>query len=124
MEKRESQQGNPQRDEMPEDLLYQYTGKQGLLGILESGTIWATHYLFLNDQSELQEAPALLFDAFDLLRLNHPALPSAYWNGIRGALNHTGMRIASYLASFTEDSEEKGGPSKSMEGVCIQSSWF
>ncbi|MGO9437248.1 MAG: hypothetical protein ACLP00_23505 [Terracidiphilus sp.] len=43
---------------MPEDLLYQYTGKQGLLGILESGTIWATHYLFLNDQSELQEAPA------------------------------------------------------------------
>jgi hypothetical protein len=92
----------------PEGLLHHYTDEKGLLGILESGNIWATHYLFLNDQSELQEAPALLFTAIDQMILNDPVLSSTYWNGIRGALKHTGKRIASYLVSFTEDSGEKG----------------
>ena len=34
--------------------LYHYTNYQGLLGILESQCIWATHFQFLNDESEFQ----------------------------------------------------------------------
>lgn len=36
----------------PEGLLYHYTDQEGLLGILESGNIWATHVRYLNDSSE------------------------------------------------------------------------
>jgi len=33
--------------------LYHYTTWEGLLGILQTQTLWATHYRFLNDYSEL-----------------------------------------------------------------------
>jgi hypothetical protein len=33
--------------------LYHYTNEQGLYGILENRCIWATHYKFLNDYSEI-----------------------------------------------------------------------
>jgi hypothetical protein len=36
----------------PEGLLYHYTDQKGLLGILESRNIWATHVRYLNDSSE------------------------------------------------------------------------
>lgn len=36
----------------PEGLLYHYTDQKGLLGILESKSIWATHVRHLNDISE------------------------------------------------------------------------
>ena len=35
-------------------LLYHYTTQAGLIGILESKSIWATHGLYLNDASELR----------------------------------------------------------------------
>jgi hypothetical protein len=34
--------------------VYHYTDAGGLQGILESGVLWATHYRFLNDSSELR----------------------------------------------------------------------
>jgi hypothetical protein len=34
--------------------LYHYTNWQGLLGILESQSLWATHFQFLNDCSEIK----------------------------------------------------------------------
>jgi hypothetical protein len=34
--------------------LYHYTNEQGLYGILENQCIWATHYKFLNDYSEIE----------------------------------------------------------------------
>jgi hypothetical protein len=33
--------------------LYHYTNEQGLYGILENQCVWATHYKFLNDYSEI-----------------------------------------------------------------------
>ncbi len=35
------------------DELYHYTGIQGLKGIVESQTLWATHYKYLNDAEEI-----------------------------------------------------------------------
>ena len=37
-----------------EDCLYHYTTLEGLKGILETQTLWATHFEFLNDSSELK----------------------------------------------------------------------
>jgi len=36
------------------DLLYHYTTQEGLLGIIESGMLWATHVQFLNDEMEFK----------------------------------------------------------------------
>lgn len=38
----------------PDDWLFHYTSSEGLLGILQSGCLWATHYKFLNDVQELR----------------------------------------------------------------------
>jgi hypothetical protein len=35
------------------DELYHYTGIHGLKGIIESQTLWATHYKYLNDTEEV-----------------------------------------------------------------------
>lgn len=43
-----------------EKLLYHYTDQKGLLGILDSKSIWATHYRYLNDTSEGQIVSNLL----------------------------------------------------------------
>jgi len=40
--------------------LYHYTNAEGLLGIVDSGTVWATHSAYLNDASELQYAIGLM----------------------------------------------------------------
>ena len=37
------------------NLIYHYTSPQALLGILDSESIWATHYAFLNDRKEMLE---------------------------------------------------------------------
>jgi len=36
------------------DELYHYTGPNGLKGIVESQTLWATHYKYLNDDEEIR----------------------------------------------------------------------
>lgn len=51
---------------LPEALLYHYTSQAGLQGIVNSGVIWATNILYLNDSKEL-------LNAIDVARwgLNH-----------------------------------------------------
>lgn len=45
----------PDLDEAPlPSAVYHYTDTAGLLGILDSGVLWATHYRYLNDSSELR----------------------------------------------------------------------
>ncbi len=42
--------------------LYHYTNSKGLLGIIETGCIYATHVAFLNDATEYKHAGDLFFD--------------------------------------------------------------
>jgi hypothetical protein len=44
----------------PPNCLYHYTTSEGLLGILRSNRMWATHVSYLNDPSELRYARALI----------------------------------------------------------------
>lgn len=43
-------------------ILYHYTTAQGLLGVLESGRLWATNSRFMNDTSEIGYATTLFRD--------------------------------------------------------------
>jgi hypothetical protein len=55
-------------------LLYHYTTQTGLLGILESKSIWATHSRHLNDSSELQLGIEMFKVALADLRLSPETL--------------------------------------------------
>lgn len=46
-------------------LLYHYTTAEGLLGIVETGRIFASHILYQNDRSELVSAVKILEEEFE-----------------------------------------------------------
>ena len=47
-------------DGQPPVCLYHYTSAEGLLGVIQSGELWATNVLYLNDASELSDATEVL----------------------------------------------------------------
>ncbi len=42
------------------ETVYHYTNKEGIYGILDSQSIWATHYKFLNDSDEIHHILCIL----------------------------------------------------------------
>ncbi|EFD2622350.1 hypothetical protein CK189_005805, partial [Escherichia coli] len=48
--------------------IYHYTDLNGLKGIIESGSLWATHFSFLNDSNELSHGMNCLENALQYLR--------------------------------------------------------
>jgi hypothetical protein len=52
----EEEKPNFDPDFREDERLFHYTSPQGLYGILESGCLWATHFRFLNDNSEVFRA--------------------------------------------------------------------
>jgi hypothetical protein len=55
----EEQEQQHTEDQPEPELLYHYTDQKGLLGIVKSKCLWATHSQFLNDSSEYR----IVFDA-------------------------------------------------------------
>lgn len=52
----------------PPTLLFHYTSQEGLLGIISSKSVWASHSAFLNDARELEYAIELAREEADVLR--------------------------------------------------------
>jgi hypothetical protein len=93
-----------------ERILYHYTSINGLLGIIESKSIWAANVLYLNDASELNYSLELLKDEIH-----------KFINGISNALSHkhiffdrilqdipewiTSQRFAFFVSSFSEEGD-------------------
>src|SRR3954447_7176655 len=66
-------------DEMKMPLtLYHYTDATGLLGVITSGTVWATHYEYLNDASEFKYAVGVMNDV--VMKATADADPDS-WKG-------------------------------------------
>ncbi len=57
--------------QVPPEVLYHYTTQAGLLGILESRTIWATHTQYLNDRREYLHALDLARGRLAELKTKH-----------------------------------------------------
>lgn len=55
--------------------IYHYTGLNGLRSIIESDSLWTTHFSFLNDNNELIHDINSLENALQYLRNNFPPLP-------------------------------------------------
>jgi len=85
-------------------LLYHYTTEKGLYGILESDTIWATHYQFLNDSSER----SLGFDTYrrtiESVDRSTSGMPQGIVQAEREVLRNYFNAVDAYVVSFTKDS--------------------
>jgi hypothetical protein len=96
----------PLEDEEPKGLLYHYTTAEGLLGILDTGSLRATHARYMNDRTELKSAFNQEFENLFLDGI-FPGAPEGMKEGLRK------MRAARspddvFIASFTDDGAALG----------------
>ncbi len=92
----------PLVQEFPEELLYHYTTIEGLLGIVESGSLRASHIRYLNDQTEFKNA--FEHDYLDVLIKSLE--PQADEDGVAALYNSmlpTMDTFDTFLISFTDD---------------------
>ena len=86
-------------DRHPE--VFHYTDKDGLFGILESQTLWATHARHLNDTTELQLAQGILADRLV------PTVKKVIGKRFRDADSTTGSRIRQSRRAVLEIARQK-----------------
>jgi hypothetical protein len=101
------------------DELYHYTGIQGLKGIVESQTLWATHYKYLNDSQEIihfrDRLPGILRPAIKE-RLDAEKLTETTYDVMFG--NSDGMSTEPFITSFCR--VDKGDPRVADHGLLSQ----
>jgi Protein of unknown function (DUF2971) len=106
---------------VPHRPLYHYTTQSGLIGIIKSRTLWATHHQYLNDQREFLHAMDIAREVVDDLSKNIDAtgvelLKEPLIRCVR-ALELPSESINVCVVSFSEDGDSLsqwrayGGPS-------------
>jgi hypothetical protein len=92
----------PIERERPKGLLYHYTSLEGLLGIIESQSIRATHIRYLNDRSELRNAFENRYVEIFTDSIN--TIYSKYFNSDWfEEMRRYGEKYDRFLVSFTDD---------------------
>ena len=92
-------------DQSPAETLFHYTSQEGLLGILGSKVLWATHILYLNDRKEFWQA----FDVA-ITQIEESATQTGDPEE-KALLERTKRKVlqpnseAAYVASFSEDGD-------------------
>lgn len=82
--------------------LYHYTSGQSLLGIIESGSLWATSIHYMNDSKEFRHSTALASEALRSLKAGVPnARQGEICDAVINLLERI-SRISLYVACFSE----------------------
>ncbi|HSI47739.1 MAG TPA: DUF2971 domain-containing protein [Ideonella sp.] len=103
------------------DILYHYTSVDGLLGILRSGELWATHLDFLNDSSEGKYAHEVMWRIFNTAVDIEPCLDSdgiSCLHHYQSFLENKGPLDASKQMAFTVSLTEAGDLLSQWRGYC------
>jgi hypothetical protein len=93
----------------PPERLFHYTNSQGLLGIVTSQKLWASHADFLNDSSEPEYAFDVLKDSLnEIVRsLEHASIAarwlSGVWDYVEDEYKKHGPHV--YVSCFCEDGD-------------------
>jgi hypothetical protein len=92
----------------PPPVLYHYTTQQGLLGIINSKEIWATHTQYLNDIREFRHATDLVKQELSLMADATPVedkvLRDRLWD-MKNAVSRTLQNINVCVCSFSENGD-------------------
>jgi hypothetical protein len=95
MEEREHNEDNSTRE--PE-LFYHYTDQNGLLGIIDSKSIWATHSQFLNDLSEYRIV-------FDTLQKRIKTERGDNWSVLQSRFLRSSQMKGIFVSSFSHEKQ-------------------
>jgi Protein of unknown function (DUF2971) len=95
----------PERWELqrPRPKLFHYTTSTGLQGILETGTVWATNILFLNDAREFVHGLEPLLQRLRIEVAKH--YPAAAVSAFTNHLGADSREMQFFVASFCEDGD-------------------
>jgi hypothetical protein len=83
------------------DILYHYTTQQGLLGIIQSECLWATHCKYLNDKQEFRQGIELVKAALDQLQPTAVDERRAL-DELKSSVHYEWPRGPYYVCSFSE----------------------
>lgn len=101
-------------------ILYHYTSLEGLLGIIKSQSIWASHSEYLNDSSEYKHSLDFAKEYAGIIHMEDDYLSGFAWVLNKALRNMQDSHI--YISSFSEVpdllSQWRGYCPKG-EGVCI-----
>ncbi|HDN1331679.1 TPA: DUF2971 domain-containing protein [Escherichia coli] len=101
--------------------IYHYTDLNGLKGIIESGSLWATHFSFLNDSNELTHGMNCLENALQYLRDDFNPKTLKF---IEQALTHFRMHRAAHVYNLSfclePDLLSQWRGYGSSQGVCLE----
>ena len=101
--------------------IYHYTDLNGLKGIIESGSLWATHFSFLNDSNELIHGMNCLGNALQYLRDDFNPKTLKF---IEQALTHFRMHRAAHVYNLSfclePDLLSQWRGYGSSQGVCLE----
>ena len=92
-----------------------YTTFRGLFGILESRTLWATHYKFLNDSAEIEQGSKYIDEAIEATEAwrnleENSKSSREYWQNIIKFQNDLEIFITSFCGiKSLEDEHSKDG---------------
>lgn len=106
--------------------LYHYTNEDGLVGILESGSLWATHMVHMNDPEEMRYGHQLYEDAIvnALQRATDPEKEFLEKCGehFNQQMNLEASLPAGFCASFStkaDDAHQWRNYAANLNGVCL-----
>ncbi|MBU2846794.1 DUF2971 domain-containing protein [Acidithiobacillus ferriphilus] len=85
-------------------LIYHYTTSNGLVGMLQNGSIWASNYAFLNDPSERIHCITKAKEAMNKVQNGRSELVKEMLNQLRSELDGEGG-WTEYIASFCENGD-------------------
>lgn len=90
----------------PPEILYHYTTQEGLLGIVKSQEIWASHTQYLNDEREFRHAIDLVKDELSRMERD-PRLQDSmqFIAGMKSELELGIESINVFVCSFSEDGD-------------------
>ena len=102
--------------------LYHYTELNGLKGIVTTNTLWATHFAYLNDRTEMQslrEPMILAIQSTVIRRLRERSVNRAAWRAFRARTNIQAEVDAFVKAVFQTSFEP--GPTQPMAEAYLTS---
>jgi len=101
------EQNRQQLEEVSEPkLIYHYTDQNGLLGILKTKSIWATHVRYLNDLQEIKAGEDAFRQVMRELVASHPNVDNdeSKIEAVLDAMKSCDMYVASFSAANDGDS--------------------
>lgn len=98
----------PQRAEDPPALLYHYTTRPALIGMISSKAVWATHIRYLNDAAEYSYAADFASDLIRFRRETHKSPEEIlYLDELQRRLAAMDVNTETYVFSLSADGGDR-----------------